>query len=519
MPITQKLTEEEFALIEILRHPLFFAEFMRNYDLLETDPAWEYTDYQKDFICDFNHFVSIVCARATGKTVAIVDKLLWLAINNFWDNTIVYTVPNRVHLEPVFLRVSKWFRHHSFFKWYSSGRGINSQTFTIKLLNGGVIDCRIAGTTGTGANVIGLHIPFIILDEGGFYPWGTFVELLPTLNLWDEGYQLIISGVPTGVREKNVLYTADIRDEKYTKHRITAHRNPRYSKEDDERNIKQYGGLDSEEYVHLVLAKHGDPAYTLFERSRMLVKDYAIFKGSVLGQKLKGDPGYLNRFYSALPALPKSATSVAFGIDLGYTEPTVIMVMYRNKDSVYWRFLARVTLRQVGYPEQERIIDHMDSMYSPRMVAVDEGSSGKAVIQHMVTDPLFRHKNYKERLIPINFASNIPIGLDDDGEEVTVKAKQFGMQLLQNKVNNHNICFTWADESLISELERTTYRRSQSGVLVYRTITARGGLRHGEDHNTSAMLCFVLGLYLTDEASQFLWKKRVNLYRPRWHLL
>ncbi len=251
----------------------------------------------------------------------------------------------------------------------------------------------------------------------------------------------------------------------------------------------------------------------------MLVKDYVVFKGSVQGQKLKGDPEYMNRFYSALPPLPKSSVSVAFGIDLGYTEPTVIMVMYRNKDSSYWRFLARVTLRQVGYPEQERIIDHMDSMYSPRILAIDEGSSGKAVIQHLIADQLFRHKNYKQRLIPINFASNIPIGLDDEGEEVTVKAKQFGMQLLQNKVNNHNICFTWADESLISELERTTYRRSQSGVLVYRTITVRGGLRHGEDHNTSALLCFVLGLYLTDEASQFLWKKRVNLYRPRWHLL
>jgi hypothetical protein len=122
MAILQRLTEEELAIVEILRHSLWFAEFMRNYDLSETDPEWIYTDYQKEFICDFNHFVSIVCARATGKTVAIVDKLLWLAINNFWDNTIVYTVPNRVHLEPVFLRVSRWFSHHSFFKWYSSGR-------------------------------------------------------------------------------------------------------------------------------------------------------------------------------------------------------------------------------------------------------------------------------------------------------------------------------------------------------------------------------------------------------------
>ena len=193
--------------------------------------------------------------------------------------------------------------------------------------------------------------------------------------------------------------------------------------------------------------------------------------------------------------------------------------MYKTKDSAFWKFLARATLRQVGYPTQERIIDHIDSIYSPGLIAIDEGSSGKAVIQHMVTDPVYKHKNYKQRIIPINFASAIPIGLDEDGEEVTVKAKQFGMQLLQSKVNNHNICFTWGDETIINELERTTYRRSPGGALIYRTITSRGGLRHGEDHNTSALLCFVLGLYLTDESLQFLWKRRVNLYRPRWHVL
>ena len=92
MAITQKLTEEELALVEILRHPVWFAEFMRNYDLKETDDLWIYTDYQEEFIADFNHFVSIVAGRAVGKTVAIVDKLIWLAVNNFWDETIVYTV-------------------------------------------------------------------------------------------------------------------------------------------------------------------------------------------------------------------------------------------------------------------------------------------------------------------------------------------------------------------------------------------------------------------------------------------
>jgi len=512
MPLIQKITEEEWALLQILRNPIWFGEFIRNYDQEE---HWEYTDYQREFIADFNPFVSITCGRAVGKTVALVDKLLWYAINAFWNEAIVYTVPNKAQLDPVFLRIVRRLRTHPFLKHYC-GRGINAQTFTIKLKNGTVIDCRIAGTSGTGANVVGLHVPIIILDEAGLYPFGTFIELIPALNRWQEGYQMIVSGVPTGVREKNVLYLTDQRDPKYTKHRVSAYRNPRYTEEDKARDIKQFGGEDSEDFVHLILGQHGVPTYTLFERSKMLIQDYKVFKGTLYGEKIKGDPTTLVRFYSALPPLPKNVESVLFGIDLGFTEPTVILVMYKVKGAPFWKFLVRATIYQMEYPAQENVIDHLDSMYSPNLIAIDEGNVGKAVVQHLKTDPTFKHKNYKEKILPINFASLLTIGMDEDGGDVRVKAKQFGMQLLQLKVNNHEICFSHADGAVISELERTIYKRGASGDLIFHTITVRGGTRHGEDHNTAALLCAVLGLYITNEMSQYSWQKRVRLYRPRW---
>ena len=75
-------------------------------------------------------------------------------------------------------------------------------THTIKLLTGATLICRIAGQSGDGVNVIGLHTPFLIVDEAGYYPWGTWLEAQPIINYWEEGYRVITSGVPTGLRQK-----------------------------------------------------------------------------------------------------------------------------------------------------------------------------------------------------------------------------------------------------------------------------------------------------------------------------
>lgn len=514
MPLTEKLTEEELALLEIIRHPVWCGEFIRSFDDDEED--WEYTDYQKEFICDFNQFVCLCCARAVGKSVSLIDRMIWYVLNKFWDETIVYTVPNKVHLEPIFLRLKRWFRTHPILKHYTGRTGINSQNFTINPYNDATIDCRIAGVSGTGANVIGLHVPIILLDEAGYYSWGTFTELLPSLNQWQQGNQLIVSGVPTGLREKNVLFFADQKDHKFNKHRVSAHENPRYTEEDDQRNLKQYGGEEGEDYLHLVNGEHGLPAYAMFDRERMRIEDYGVFTGSAYGQKIKEDPSYLLRLYNSLPPRPTNVSEVMFGIDLGFTEPSVVLVFYRHSSRNAWKYLVRLTLRQVDYPIQERIISRMDTMYSPGIIGIDAGSSGKAVIQHLQNDPKYRHKNFKERVVPIQFRSTIPIGVDEDGEETEVRAKQFGMQLLQSKVNNHNYVFTWADEALINELERTTYRRTPSGELVFKTLTSRGGQRHGQDHNLSAFLCAVLAYYLRFELSNYIFRERQKLYTPRW---
>jgi len=494
---------EEFALYEVLRHPVFSWEFINNVDKLDYEEEFVYTHYQQEFVCDFSDSVSFCCARAVGKTESISGKINWALINNIYpDDYILYTVPNKAHLEPVWARLTRYFRTNSVLKSFVyPQKGINGSTNTINLLNGAILICRIAGTTGDGRNVIGLHCPLQILDEGGYYPWGTWLELIPTLNTWTPGMQLMISGVPTGLRENNVLYMADMQNDDFTKHRIPAHRNPRYTDEDEQRSIELYGEPESDNYIHFVLGRHGRPTFAIFDRSLMDVRGYPVYKIVLNGIDLGNQ---LADYYERLSLLPKQENKLAkiiFGIDLGYTDPTAIVILEETKDGQF-KFHARIKLNKVPYPVQTKIIDYLDSKFNPVLLGIDEGHAGIGEVQKLRLDPIYRHKNYKDRLVPISFTSNTIIGQDEDGKDIKEKTRPYSVSVLQQMVNEHKLSFSSTDLDMITELERMVYIRTAAGNRVYKTLTPKGG-KKGEDHFTAALLCASMAWFLHNESISY----------------
>lgn len=317
MPIVEKVGREDLALYEIIRHPILCGEFYRNLDEPEwSDNDWEYTYYQREYLGDFNNYVSLCCGRAVGKTVALTDYIIWLLTNNLFDEYIVYTVPSKVHLEPVFFNLIKGFRNNNLLKHFiQPRRGINSSSYTITLMNSAQLVCRIAGQSGTGANVIGLHSPIVIVDEAGYYPWGTWMELQPVLNSWQEGHKLFVSGVPTGLRENNVLYYADEVDDSFSHHRTSAHENPRRTEEDERRDLKQYGGPSGEDYIHLVLGRHGSPVFAVFDRRLMKMESYPVYKTKING--IEENYSEIINKIALIPKIPENDLTI-LGVDLGY---------------------------------------------------------------------------------------------------------------------------------------------------------------------------------------------------------
>jgi|WetSurMetagenome_2_1015567.scaffolds.fasta_scaffold04344_9 hypothetical protein len=483
--IKERLAPEELAIVELIRHPIWCAELVRNISR-DDDDKWVHSDYQREMLCDFGHFIVLCCGRAVGKTETLVDKVIWHALNNFYEESLVFTVPNRVHLEPPFMKLVKWFRGHPLLMHYVDKGSINMANFTIRLKNRFVLDCRIAGMTGGGANVVGLHVPFILLDEAAFYPWGTYIELMPTLNTFQNGFQLMVSGVPDGKRERSVLYYADQVDPEYNKHRIAAHQNPRYSAADEARNRKQFRGNTSQEYLHMVLGEHGTPVFSMFDRDSMAIEDYTTHITKHKGAEFVNDSQFAYKLLASLPSVPPYSEDLIFGIDLGFTDPTVIQVLYRLRDK--WYILTRVMVHQLEYPEQERFIDLLDNKYKPTLIGIDEGNIGKSVVQHLMSDPQYGSKNYKKIIKPIQFGGRTKIGEDDEGTPLETRTKQFAMQYLQNVVTNRELIFSKNDEEMISELERTSYTRTDTGELKF-YVESLDGKTKGEDHNTQALCC------------------------------
>lgn len=515
MAIRKKLNQEELALYEILRHPVFFGEFIQNMGVDDQEEEFIFDPYQSEFLCDYSTHVSIRAGRSVGKTEGLTNLILWILIYNlFPQNYIVYTVPNKVHLEPVWKRLTRLLRTNPLLKnFIQIKKGINSSTNTATLLNGATLICRIAGQSGDGTNVIGLHTPFIILDESGYYPWGTYLELLPTLNNWQKGHRMMVSGVPTGLRERNVNWHADQENRNYYKHRISAYDNPRFGPVQEKSAIEQFGGKDTEDFAHFVYGKHGSPVFSVFDRRNMTVEDDKIYKLDIDGIKTTGGIATYIEKMSLLPRIPNN-NGIIFGVDLGYTEPTAIFIMYLdNKGSI--RFHVKIRLKKVPYDLQEQIIDYLDSRYNPVILGVDEGHSGLGVTQRMMNSDAYRDKHYEERMTPINFASNVIIGEDKDGKEIKSRTKPFSVSVLQDYSDKGRIIYSTTDPDTITELERMTYKQNPvTGDISYRTLTERGGKR-GADHFTAALLCGVLAYHLEEEMIYGRRGKR-KLANARW---
>jgi hypothetical protein len=514
--IEAKVTQEDLELYEILRNPCLAGEFINNYDKdPRYDTEFKFTEYQSETLADFSNHVSMCTARATGKTVTLVSTIMWILIFNvFPGDYILFAVPSKVHLQPVWDGLLRGFRSNSFLtKFVKRNEGINSSDNSLLTLSGSSLICRIAGQSGTGANLVGLHTPVVLVDEAGYFPYNAFNEMQPDLNTFTNGHREMVCGVPTGLREKNVLYTVDQEADNYSRHRVSALDNPRVTEKDLENYREQFGGEDSEDYIHYVLGQHGKPVFALFDRSLFKIEGDPVIRLKVDGINAE-DLSDIYLKIDMFPPITVKNYGVILGIDLGYTEPTAICILYLD-NSMRLRFHGRIELRKVSYPIQEKVIDMLMTKFDAMIAGMDEGQSGKSVRQHLIEEPEYKTRGYKERIIPIDFSSSIVIGTSPDGDEIKSKTKPFTVSLLQEFSNNQRIVYSHTDMDMIVELERMTYSKNPNGDISYRTLTERGGYNHGDDHFTSALICGVAAYYFTTEFK--LAKPRIKLIGATWN--
>jgi len=491
--------EYDVSVWEIIDDPVLFGEFIRSTeDELKENLGWKFDNYQKLMLLDESTNVSVCTGRATGKTVSMETKIIHNAVRNKYakasSNEILLVVQNKAQLEPVFLRLTQFFRRHPFLKYFIDRNSINFSNHEIRLLNGAMVRCRIVGSSAD-SNVIGMHVPCILVDEAQVFSYAAWNSLLQCLNSWDEGNQIWVSGVPNGLREKNVLYEVDQQDDSFSRHRVSRLESSRYTKEQYHRDLRQYGGENGDDFVHLVKGEHGSPAFSVFDRRSMMIEDYKVVIGTINNITLKNVDGKFNEILPA-PEPPNNYDMIACGIDAGFSnDPTIISILYRRHN--VWRFFARYELRRINYPTQAKIINWLDTAYKFNMLTLDAGHSGLALGQMLTEMEEYKNKKFSERLTMVDFQGGVIVDYDEDNKEVKDRVRKFTIQTLQTWAQSDPkiIAFSSEDEDVVNELERVGFTRDMLGEPKFFVYSPNGGQK-GEDHILASILTWVYGYYI-----------------------
>jgi len=492
--IEEQLSAEEWALVQIIAHPVLFREFIneddKNWSPLERhERAWS--------TCD-NPFIAMCCGRSVHKTTSMIEMLYYWMINNLFipgDPGLLVMVPNKAQKDLSFFRIRSACLTHWLISRWALPNAINITDGKIEFKNGFQFLMRIAGAAGSDANVIGIHTSRIWVDEAQEFPWQTWLSLQNCLKEEIEGYQMFVSGVPNGARTENVLYHADQEAKKYITFNISQEMMTWWTPEMEFAKRELYHAIyeDTEDYKHYVLGQHGMVAFSVFDRNKFVKDEFETLKSVYTMNSFEkyirhdpdGSPNYHVEEVILCPPLPFNVKNprIGLGYDVGYSpDPAVFFIMYEHNVGE-WRNLCRIVLERVEYPLQRLVLSWLDSVYNFNFIGIDMGGPGKVQYQDLTGETSeYRDKRFKERLFPVEFGGYRVVAILEDGTEKKDQVKRLAVEELSRWIHEGRFIFSSRDTELMEELERTKFTRTITGEPVYRT---------DNDHQMAAFMCAI----------------------------
>lgn len=491
-----EITEQDWILGEIIKNPVLFREFI-NID----NPTWTPLEtHERAWTTCTKHFISMCCGRGVHKTTSMIEMLYWWMVNGmyvFGDQGLFVLVPNAAQKSITFRRIVGACESHWFIRQFVKPNGINRTEGVIEFTNGFQFLMRLAGEAGKETNVIGIHTYRIWVDEAQDLQWLTWQSLQNCLKEELEGYQMLVSGVPNGGRQENVLYHCDQVDERYTKYNISQEMMSWWTPEMEMTRRIFYKAVqdDSEDYKHFVLGQHGAPSFTVFDRNRFQLVDYdpikEIYTQNTFDRVKKEKDGEVYYPMSDVVVCPPVPTDygvksrIGLGYDPGFSpDPAVFMVLYRDPKTMAWRPLVRYVLQRVEYAIQREVLRYLDQVYEFDFLGIDMGGIGKVQYQDLTGElSIYKERNFKERIFPVEFGGQMVVAIDEQGNEKKDLIKRAAVEMLSRWVYERQLEFAKTDDDLMSELERTKFTRSITGEPVYKTE---------DDHQMAALMCALM---------------------------
>lgn len=494
------ITDEEWAILQVIEAPVLFREFI-NID--NPDPEWRpMENHERAWSSTTANYVAMCCGRGVHKTTAMIEMLYYWMINGMFipgDPGLLVFVPNKAQKDVIFPKIRTACQMHWLIKRMVDPNRINASEGRIDFQNGFTFILRIAGSSGTEANVISVHGPRIWVDEAQDFPWRAWLSLGNVLKFNIPWHMLWVSGVPNGGRQENVLYETDVLSDNYISYNIPQTAMTYWTPEIEHKRRSEYHALmeDSEDYKHYVLGQHGTPTFSVFDRGRFSKEDYEVRKVVITHGMFEGtkriDMDGIERYHInevvMAPELPMNPLgrkpNVGIGYDPGYSpDPACFFIMYEDFLTGKYKCLIRYILQKVEYPIQREVLAWLDTIYGFDFLGIDMGGVGKVQYQDLSgeTSDYTRFK-YRERIFPVEFAGRILVAIDENGDEKYDNVKRVAVGTLSRWAHEGKFLFATQDDDLMSELERTKYTRTITGDPVYKTEN---------DHQMSAMMCAIM---------------------------
>jgi hypothetical protein len=269
--------------------------------------------------------------------------------------------------------------------------------------------------------------------------------------------------------------------------------NPFYTYENDQDNIRKYGGESDDRYQQLVLGRHGQAAFQVIPRDSIITETYPFYTYRYnSGHRLKG-----KRYDEILdrPMIPKELEMVMLSIDPGFVDPTIIQVLGRDRKGI-WRTYVRYRLLRIDFNEQQDIIDWIATYYGASKIAIDigAGGNGASMMHNLMYSEQYKSRKYEQRMFGVQFSENVIAGYDDEGEELKQDSKGYASNELAKIIQEGRLKFSELDHEGLSQLERVAKIKGTSGRDRYFVLSDKGAGADEDDHIFAAYICYVLAI-------------------------
>jgi hypothetical protein len=192
----------EFELIGVQVNPVKPDEEQRSHntrvdDIVSIELEKEYVTTYAIFVYDYHNYISD--GIIVHNSLVLEDKQMFDLLNNDGilpqTKEMLFATANQAQLEPVYGRLITRMTTSPIFRDFLQNRinrtlGVLDMRFnSVQVLH----RARIAGTKDN--NLIGLHLPRIIVDEAQVFTNASYTQLTPCRNVWENNTQIFLAGV------------------------------------------------------------------------------------------------------------------------------------------------------------------------------------------------------------------------------------------------------------------------------------------------------------------------------------